>query len=131
MLTRRLKPSLSCGIVAAGTALALASPLARAQLTKDLVFDPFQPPLIFKTALFLPVEASSGRDLNLAAGLILGNPGPRGVILRARESGGCVVPGIRRLGRELVRLPLDGREGSASELRCRMARDDRDRARDP
>jgi CPA1 family monovalent cation:H+ antiporter len=54
MLTRRLRLPYSVGLVAAGIALALLRLSPRAQLTKDLLFDAFLPPLIFEAALFLP-----------------------------------------------------------------------------
>jgi CPA1 family monovalent cation:H+ antiporter len=54
MLTRRLRLPYSVGLVAAGIALALFRLSPNAQLTKDLLFDAFLPPLIFEAALFLP-----------------------------------------------------------------------------
>jgi CPA1 family monovalent cation:H+ antiporter len=54
MLTRRLRLPYSVGLVAAGIALALLRLSPHAQLTKDLLFDVFLPPLIFEAALFLP-----------------------------------------------------------------------------
>lgn len=54
MLTRRLRLPYSVGLVAAGIALALFRLSPKAQLTKDLLFDAFLPPLIFEAALFLP-----------------------------------------------------------------------------
>jgi CPA1 family monovalent cation:H+ antiporter len=54
MLCRRLRLPYSVGLVAAGIGLALLRLSPRAQLTKDLLFDAFLPPLIFEAALFLP-----------------------------------------------------------------------------
>ena len=54
MLTRRLRLPYSVGLVAAGIGLALLHLSPRAQLTKDLLFGAFLPPLIFEAALFLP-----------------------------------------------------------------------------
>lgn len=54
MLTRRLRLPYSVGLVAAGIALALLRLTPNAQLTKELLFDAFLPPLIFEAALFLP-----------------------------------------------------------------------------
>ncbi len=54
MLTRRLRLPYSVGLVAAGIALALLRLSPRVELTKDLLFGAFLPPLIFEAALFLP-----------------------------------------------------------------------------
>jgi CPA1 family monovalent cation:H+ antiporter len=64
MLTRRLRLPYSVGLVAAGIALALLRLTPNAQLTKDLLFDAFLPPLIFEAALFLPWKPLR-RDLGL------------------------------------------------------------------
>lgn len=64
MLTRRLRLPYSVGLVAAGIALALLRLSPRVQLTKDLLFDAFLPPLIFEAALFLPWKPLR-RDLGL------------------------------------------------------------------
>lgn len=66
MLTRRLRLPYSVGLVAAGIALALLRLSPRAQLTKDLLFDAFLPPLIFEAALFLP-----WKDMRRDFGVIL------------------------------------------------------------
>jgi CPA1 family monovalent cation:H+ antiporter len=83
MLTRRLRLPYSVGLVAAGIALALLRLSPRAQLTKDLLFDAFLPPLIFEAALFLPWRPLR-RDL--------------GVILLLATVGVALSAGITGLG---------------------------------
>lgn len=83
MLCRRLRLPYSVGLVAAGIALALLRLSPRAQLTKDLLFDAFLPPLIFEAALFLPWKPLR-RDL--------------GVILLLATAGVALSAGITGLG---------------------------------
>jgi len=83
MLCRRLRLPYSVGLVAAGIGLALLRLSPRAQLTKDLLFDAFLPPLIFEAALFLPWKPLR-RDL--------------GVILLLATAGVALSAGITGLG---------------------------------
>lgn len=83
MLCRRLRLPYSVGLVAAGIGLALLHLSPRAQLTKDLLFDAFLPPLIFEAALFLPWKPLR-RDL--------------GVILLLATAGVALSAGITGLG---------------------------------
>jgi CPA1 family monovalent cation:H+ antiporter len=83
MLCRRLRLPYSVGLVAAGIGLALLRLSPRVQLTKDLLFDAFLPPLIFEAALFLPWKALR-RDL--------------GVILLLATAGVALSAGITGLG---------------------------------
>jgi CPA1 family monovalent cation:H+ antiporter len=83
MLCRRLRLPYSVGLVAAGIGLALLRLSPRAQLTKDLLFDAFLPPLIFEAALFLPWKPLR-RDL--------------GVILLLATVGVALSAGITGLG---------------------------------
>ncbi len=83
MLSRRLRLPYSVGLVAAGIGLALLRLSPRAELTKDLLFDAFLPPLIFEAALFLPWRPLS-RDL--------------GVILLLATAGVALSAGVTGLG---------------------------------
>jgi CPA1 family monovalent cation:H+ antiporter len=83
MLCRRLRLPYSVGLVAAGIGLALLRLSPRAQLTKDLLFDAFLPPLISEAALFLPWKPLR-RDL--------------GVILLLATAGVALSAGITGLG---------------------------------
>jgi CPA1 family monovalent cation:H+ antiporter len=83
MLSRRLRLPYSVGLVAAGIGLALLRLSPRVQLTKDLLFDAFLPPLIFEAALFLPWKPLR-RDL--------------GVILLLATVGVALSAGITGLG---------------------------------
>jgi CPA1 family monovalent cation:H+ antiporter len=83
MLSRRLRLPYSVGLVAAGIGLALLRLSPRVQLTKDLLFDAFLPPLIFEAALFLPWKPLR-RDL--------------GVILLLATAGVALSAGITGLG---------------------------------
>jgi monovalent cation:H+ antiporter, CPA1 family len=83
MLTRRLRLPYSVGLVAAGIALALLRLSPRVQLTKDLLFGAFLPPLIFEAALFLPWKPLR-RDL--------------GVILLLATAGVALSAGVTGLG---------------------------------
>jgi len=83
MLTRRLRLPYSVGLVAAGIALTLLRLSPKVQLTKDLLFGAFLPPLIFEAALFLPWKPLR-RDL--------------GVILLLATLGVALSAGITGLG---------------------------------
>jgi CPA1 family monovalent cation:H+ antiporter len=83
MLSRRLRLPYSVGLVAAGIGLTLLRLSPRVQLTKDLLFDAFLPPLIFEAALFLPWKPLR-RDL--------------GVILLLATVGVALSAGITGLG---------------------------------
>lgn len=83
MLSRRLHLPYSVGLVAAGIGLTLLRLSPRVQLTKDLLFDAFLPPLIFEAALFLPWKPLR-RDL--------------GVILLLATLGVALSAGITGLG---------------------------------
>ena len=64
MLTRRLKLPYSAGLVAAGMALAVIPWAPRVELTRQLLFATFLPPLIFEAAFHLDWEQLR-RDLPL------------------------------------------------------------------
>jgi CPA1 family monovalent cation:H+ antiporter len=81
MLCRRFRLPYSVGLVAAGIALTLLRLSPRVELTKDLLFDAFLPPLIFEASLFLPWKPLR-RDLGVI--LLLATAG---VALSAAVSG--------------------------------------------
>ncbi len=83
MLCRRLRLPYSVGLVAAGIGLTLLRLSPRVELTKELLFDAFLPPLIFEAALSIPWKALRG-DL--------------GVILLLATLGVALSAGVTGLG---------------------------------